>query len=407
MNQDGDLDFYLAGGDVTLVHEGPGRAVIDATGLGDRVLHKIQPVNLTVRRIEIRGGTLAGINNGGGIFNVAGALNLEDVTLAGNTAGIDGGGLANYGSATLTNVTISGNKAIGSGGGIFAVGGSDTTLNNVTIAANQADLDASGDGDGGGIKIDGNLFFKNTLIGDNSDLSPAPGDSYPDCFASAPLVREGYDLVENPGPNCPFQAGDDASGYITGEDPMLGPLADNGGPVSTQALLPGSPAIDAGSPGGSNACAAADARGVARPQGSRCDIGAFEAGPAGGGGGPSARCAGKRATIVGTRGRDNLKGTAKRDVIATMGGRDVVRGLAGNDLVCGGRGNDRLIGGAGKDRLIGGLGKDRLIGGPGADTLLGSAGRDTLVGGAGRDRLRGGPGRDALRGGAGRDTQVQ
>ena len=55
-------------------------------------------------------------------------------------------------------------------------------------------------------------------------------------------------------------------------DPRLGPLQDNGGPTPTHALLLGSPAIDA-----SSACPATDQRGVTRPQGAGCDIGAFEA----------------------------------------------------------------------------------------------------------------------------------
>lgn len=91
------------------------------------------------------------------------------------------------------------------------------------------------------------------------------------------------------------------------------------------------------------------------------------------------RCRGKVATIVGTRGRDELKGTKRRDVIAGLRGNDVIRGLGGNDLICGGVGRDRLFGGNGNDKLFGGKGAD------------------LLVGGSGRDRLHGGPGRDVQR----------
>ena len=56
--------------------------------------------------------------------------------------------------------------------------------------------------------------------------------------------------------------------------PELGPLADNGGPTQTQALLPGSPAIDSAD---DSACPATDQRGVSRPQGASCDVGAYEA----------------------------------------------------------------------------------------------------------------------------------
>src|SRR5262249_60524242 len=65
-----------------------------------------------------------------------------------------------------------------------------------------------------------------------------------------------------------------------GVDPLLAPLADNGGPTFTQALIVGSPAIDMGSPdapgSGGTACEATDQRGVVRPVGARCDVGAFE-----------------------------------------------------------------------------------------------------------------------------------
>jgi Tol biopolymer transport system component len=71
------------------------------------------------------------------------------------------------------------------------------------------------------------------------------------------------------------------------------------------------------------------------------------------------RCAGRRATIVGTPGRDRLRGTRRADVIVALGGNDRVTAGRGRDLVCGGRGNDRLFGGRGRDRLIGGPGRDR------------------------------------------------
>ena len=103
----------------------------------------------------------------------------------------------------------------------------------------------------------------------------------------------------------------------------------------------------------------------------------------GSGGGPvtpaRATCHGKRATIVGTAGRDRIRGTRRADVIVALGGNDTVLARGGNDLVCGGAGNDRLNGGAGRDRL------------------LGERGRDVLTGGRGRDRLLGGPGRDLTR----------
>ncbi|MGD9697268.1 MAG: calcium-binding protein [Thermoleophilia bacterium] len=111
----------------------------------------------------------------------------------------------------------------------------------------------------------------------------------------------------------------------------------------------------------------------------------------GGPGGPVAlvvRCAGVRATIVGTPRGEVIRGTRRRDVIAALGGADRVLGGAGNDLICLGNGNDRGIGGRGADRIVGGAGRDVLVGGAGADRLIGSAGRDRAIGGGGRDVCR-------------------
>lgn len=79
------------------------------------------------------------------------------------------------------------------------------------------------------------------------------------------------------------------------------------------------------------------------------------------------KCAGRRATIVGTQGRDMIRGTGHADVIVALGGNDTVVGGKGKDRVCGGQGNDRLYGGSGKDKLYGGKGNDKLVGGPGHD----------------------------------------
>jgi uncharacterized delta-60 repeat protein len=87
-------------------------------------------------------------------------------------------------------------------------------------------------------------------------------------------------------------------------------------------------------------------------------------------------CGGRRATIVGTRGRDVLKGTKRGDVIVGLRGNDVIRGFGGNDVICGDAGRDRLFGGKGRDKLFGGKDADLLVGGPGRDRLHGGLGRD-------------------------------
>jgi uncharacterized delta-60 repeat protein len=132
-------------------------------------------------------------------------------------------------------------------------------------------------------------------------------------------------------------------------------------------------------------------------------------GPGGGSGGGAGgsvtpRCAGKRATMIGTAGRDTLRGTRGADVIVALDGNDRIRAERGNDRVCGGAGNDNVAGQSGRDWLQGGRGNDRLTGGGGKDSLLGQAGPDALFGGPGNDRLTGGGGRDNCLGGEGRDS---
>jgi hypothetical protein len=91
-------------------------------------------------------------------------------------------------------------------------------------------------------------------------------------------------------------------------------------------------------------------------------------------------CGGRRATQVGTEGKDRLVGTKGRDVIAGLGGRDKIKGKGGKDILCGGEGKDRLSGNKGRDKLLGGRGKDLLSGGKGR--------KDRCVGGPGRDRAK-------------------
>jgi hypothetical protein len=104
------------------------------------------------------------------------------------------------------------------------------------------------------------------------------------------------------------------------------------------------------------------------------------------------RCAGKVATIVGTKRGERIVGTNKRDVIVARGGHDRIFGLGGNDIICAGLGNDRVVGGPGVDFIYGQPGRDRLYGGPGPDVLAGQLDNDTLNGGSGIDTCFQGPG---------------
>jgi Tol biopolymer transport system component len=79
------------------------------------------------------------------------------------------------------------------------------------------------------------------------------------------------------------------------------------------------------------------------------------------------RCDDRKATIVGTIVKDELKGTNQRDIVVALKGADKVPGRAGNDVICGNPGGDKLFGADGRDRLFGGPGNDEITGGPGSD----------------------------------------
>lgn len=100
------------------------------------------------------------------------------------------------------------------------------------------------------------------------------GNAHPDCLGT--MISRGYNLIGNAA-GCSF--GIDPT-TTTGVNPSWGPLQNNGGSTLTHALLAGSLAIDAGNPAtpgiGENACEATDQRGITRPMGAACDIGAYE-----------------------------------------------------------------------------------------------------------------------------------
>ncbi len=213
--------------------------------------------------------------NGGGLFIEGCNTILTNVTINGNEAGASGGGIyfTNYGNDStlqMTNVTIYGNLAQTSGGGLYlnypGFRSITSVITNVTFANNQT----IGVGSNGG-NIYNNattLSLKNTLIADglaNGSPNNCAGNPLPN------ITSLGYNL--DSGNTC----GLTATGDITNTNPLLASaLADNGGSTQTLALLAGSPAIDAGTCSGAPAI---DQRGVVRPQGAICDIGAYEAYP--------------------------------------------------------------------------------------------------------------------------------
>lgn len=214
-------------------------------------------------------------NDGGGIVNNNSIMNIYGSAIISNT-GRYGGGISNEGSAvmTVTNSTIGQNAALRDGGGIYN-SLSSASLYNVTLADNLADSDQNNSGHGGGLFQDSSVItLANTLIARNVDLNASA--QKPDCAGS--LNSLGYNLITT-------MTGCTLTGVLTGvisnTDVPLGPPQDNGGSTWTQALWPFSPAIDAGNPIGCKDAAGnlltIDQRGVLRPIGPRCDIGAYEA----------------------------------------------------------------------------------------------------------------------------------
>lgn len=249
---------------------------------------------LTLINSSVTGNTaIPNLGDGGGIFNNGGTATISNTTFSSNTAGNGGGGIAIFqGTVTVSGSTFTGNTStagasvrnyIGTviitnstmiGNSAFVTGGvqSDDTavLNNVTIVQNRSQRA------GGGVHNVGSMTLRNSLIAGNS--SEEFGDA-PDCSApgSSRVFSQGHNLIQNT-TGCLMNG--DTLTNITGKDPRIGVLASNGGPTPTIALLADSPAINAGDPAapgsGGTACAAADQRGVLRPQNSACDIGAFE-----------------------------------------------------------------------------------------------------------------------------------
>jgi hypothetical protein len=222
---------------------------------------------------------------GGGIDS-GGTLTLTNSTVSGNSAVKDGGGISDNGGMVmltmmLINSTVSGNRAGGGGGGIFHE--PNPPFGNVNIFSSTITGNTAGPGFGGGIANVGGrstITFQNTILAGNLDEMIILGHTLfqnDDC--SGTIVSNGHNLMEVQ--NCTV------NGFAPIlADPKLGPLQNNGGPTQTHVLLAGSPAIDAGDPGGCRdnlgALLTTDQRGFRRTVDgngdgtARCDIGAVE-----------------------------------------------------------------------------------------------------------------------------------
>jgi hypothetical protein len=250
------------------------------------------------------GGGGAGSDGGSTYYPIYGG-NIGQPGYPGGDGGSASGALYNAGTANLVNDTVAVNNAFGGSGGAGGAGGSSTVqgmvggiggrggdggssfggicdvssllqLTNCTVASNSASAGCGGSGGPDGPPPNFPWGFGAT----GSNGIAAGGVAATGCVAISTLMASNTPLnFMGTNLNARFSLSSDASCGFTGEgctnntDPKLGPLADNGGPTLTMALLPGSPAIDAGYP---LHAPATDQRGVVRPQGPGVDIGAFE-----------------------------------------------------------------------------------------------------------------------------------
>ena len=264
--------------------------------------------DLVVNESVISGNTVAGVPAGGGGINNTGTLTVTHSLLTDNHGRGGAGGIRNEGGTVFViKSEISGNSADGPGGGIGSYNGAltlidstvsnnhgdgttgisssgETTLINSTVSGNEGvsttQIRASGPLTIVSSTISGRLvgvLFDGETSITNSVIVAAPGYA---CGSSTSSVNSGGGNIETEGDSCGFTDPTDLVN-VTPEELSLGPLADNGGPTETHALLPGSVAIDhvpASMCLDENGNAlTADQRGVARPQGATCDTGAFEA----------------------------------------------------------------------------------------------------------------------------------
>lgn len=237
--------------------------------------------------------------DGGAILaNRFGAVSIAESTFAGNTAVVNGGAISG-GELHVARSTFAGNAADGAGGtggaggalhviygintvdlstfhandgavgGAIAAAGSSVAVRNSTFAANSATV--------GGASLDSDSLAQVQVTG--SVFTAAPGAA--NCTGETQPIDGGANI--DSGASCGFTAPSGAA-WGSNVDPLLGDLADNGGPTETMLPQTGSPAIDAIAPGtltcpaapASSSDLATDQRGLDRPQGAGCDIGSVD-----------------------------------------------------------------------------------------------------------------------------------
>jgi predicted outer membrane repeat protein len=281
----------VGSGDLTI--DGPGAASLTVSGSHlSGILWVGSGGRLAVRDVTLADGSAS---SGGAILNVGGRVDIANVVFSGNTASSYGGAIENAsGAVTVFDSTFSGNSAF-AGGAIENANGATLTVERSTFSGNSALPGGAISNLRGTVEITNSTFTGNSgfVGGALYNLSFATIQVTNSTFSGNSASASQGDAIENLGldvtvANSIF-AGNPCQGPIVdgggnldwpestcpgiNGDPRLGALSDNGGPTETMALGPGSAAIDAAL---AALCPATDQRGVARPQGAGCDIGAYE-----------------------------------------------------------------------------------------------------------------------------------
>ena len=424
---DADVDEVFGGGiaatigSLTIVDSTIGGNTVNPADASDTAAGAgifADDIPVTIRRSTITTNLVTGVpfaRLGGGVFYrdlapLDGTLEVENSTFEGNLGG--GGGFEQGGALRII-------------GGVTEISSSTFMLNNANTGRSiQYDDFVAGDDPGSSVSVRGSIF----------------DESNPACTAADPITNSGFNIEK--GTSCGFGS---ANGSISGTDPNVQDLDDNGGPTLTGDLLSSSPAVDKIPPA---SCANVDGAPVdtdqrGAPRGfdedgdaiAECDMGAYELN----------RCRDEIVDVVGTPGADDITGTAGSDSILGLAGADEIDGGADDDAICAGEGDDVIAegfggvaddfdGGPGTDELRfpdpgsltggkidlttgvattaagpgelnllfsiedarGALGPDILIGDGGPNTLSGVGGLDTITGNAGVDTLLGGLSNDSI-----------
>lgn len=222
-----------------------GPRIIQSSGFSPGPVVEVNATGVTLQGLTIQGGAAGGLT-----VQPGAVVALVNSAVLSNT----GTGINNRGTLAITNATVSDND----GGGIVNNTGGTLTLDSSTITANTGSATSSGGLTNNGLVV----TVTNSILAGNILVDPMS----PDCDGT---INSGGNNLIGSTAGCTIVGG--AGDRLNEANPQLGPLQFNGGAGFTHALLPGSPAVDAG-----GSCPAKDQRGADRPQGATCDIGAYE-----------------------------------------------------------------------------------------------------------------------------------